>query len=266
MKKYILLTLILTVIVIGPFAYQKWSEAKRLQHIRETKQLASQIQAASLGDYLHQLKQVSPKDTPLLLFTGNTQSQLEPCGCFIGQSGGLPRRAKAISRIRGTGFSPLLVDLGGIQPFQSQSMKPHSFESDNLSTESEVHSRDQHRVQTTLTAMEIMGYDAFFPFAAETEIVQNQGADLSFTFLDSGLTQDSGSYFIKRVNGKRIGVVGLSINDTNEIGSVSDRLHSLLSEVQKQSDFVVALSHSPIEVNRELAEKYPSFSAILSPY
>ena len=266
MKKYILLTLVLTVIVIGPFAYQKWSEAKRLQHIRETKQLAAQIQAASLGDYLHQLKQVSPEGTPLLLFTGNTQTQLEPCGCFIGQSGGLPRRAKAIARIRGTGFSPLLVDLGGIQPSQSQSMKPHSFESDNLSTESEVHSRDQHRVQTTLTAMEMMGYDAFFPFDAETEIVQNQGADLSFTFLDSGLTQNSGSYFIKRVNGKRIGVVGLSINDTTGIASFSDRLDSLLSEVQAQSDFIVGLSHSPIEVNRELAEKYPSFSAILSPY
>ena len=43
MKRYILLTLVLTVIVIGPFAYQKWSEAKRLQDIRETKQLASQI-------------------------------------------------------------------------------------------------------------------------------------------------------------------------------------------------------------------------------
>ncbi len=266
MKKYILLTLVLTVIVIGPFAYQKWSEAKRLQHIRETKQLASQIQATPLTDYLHQLKQVSPEDTPLLLFTGNTQAQLEPCGCFIGQSGGLPRRAKAISRIRKNGFSPLLVDLGGIQPSQPQSMKLSSSASANLSTDNEVHSRDQHRVQTTLTAMKMMGHDAFFPFAAETEIVQNQGTDLPFTFLDSDLTQDSDSYFIKTVGGKRIVVVGLSINDTNEIGSVSDRLHSLLSEVQKQSDFVVALSHSPIEVNRELAEKYPSFSAILSPY
>ena len=266
MKKYILLTLVLTVIVIGPFAYQKWSEAKRLQHIRETKQLASQIHATSLTDYLHQLKQVSPDDTPLLLFTGNTQAQLEPCGCFIGQSGGLPRRAKAISRIRENGFSPLLVDLGGIQPLQSQSMKPHSFESNNLSTESEVHSRDQHRVQTTLTAMEMIGYDALFPFDAETEIVQNQRADLSFPFLDSGLTQDSDAYLIKTVAGKRIAVVGLSINDTNEIGSVSDRLHSLLSEVQKQSDFIVGLSHLPIEVNRTLAQKYPSFSAILSSY
>ena len=130
MKKYILLTLILTVVVVGPFVYQQWSEAKRLRYIRETKQLASQIHATSLAEYLQQLKQISPDSAQLLLFTGNTQSQLEPCGCFIGQSGGLPRRAKAIAHIRENGFSPLLVDLGGIQPSQLSSMKPHSFESD----------------------------------------------------------------------------------------------------------------------------------------
>ena len=265
MKKYILLTLVLTIIVIGPFVYQRWSEAKRLQHIRETKQLASQIHATPLTDYLHQLKQMSPDGTQLLLFTGNTQAQLEPCGCFIGQSGGLPRRAKAISRIRENGFSPLLVDLGGIQPSQPQSMKLHSFESDNLSTENEVHSRDQHRVQTTLTAMNMMGYDALFPFEAETEIVQNRGADLSFPFLDSDLTQDFDSYLIKTIGEKRIAMVTLDLKDPAEVALVSEKLNSLLSEVQAQSDLVVGLSHSPIEVNRVLAREYPSFSAILSP-
>lgn len=266
MKKYIVLTLILTVVVIGPFAYQQWSEAKRLQHIRETKQFASQIHATSLVDYLQQLKQMSPDSTQLLLFTGNTQAQLEPCGCFIGQSGGLPRRAEAITHIRENGFSPLLVDLGGIQPSQPPSMKPHSFESDALLTDDEIIMRDRHRVQTTLTAMEMMGYDAFFPFDAEIEIVQNREVDLSFAFLDSDLTQDSDSYLIKTVGGKRIAIVGLSINDPSQIESVSDGLKSVLSEVQKQSDLVVGLSHSPPEVNRELAQKYPGLSAILSPY
>ncbi len=264
-KKYILLTLILTAVVVGPFVYQQWSEAKRLRHIRETKQLASQLHATSLTDYLQQLKQFSPDSTHLLLFTGNTQAQLEPCGCFIGQSGGLPRRAKAISHIRENGFSPLLVDLGGIQPSQLSSMKSHSFESDDLSTDNEVIMRDQHRVQRTLTAMEMMGYDAFFPFAAETEIVQNQGVDVSFPFLDSDLTQDSDSYLIETVGGKRVAVVGFSINDTSEIGFVSDRFRSLLSKTQKQSDFVIGVSHSPPEVNRALAQKYPNLSAILSP-
>ena len=260
----VLLTLILTVIVVGPFVYQQWSEAKRLRHIRETKHLASQIQATSLADSLQQLQQMSPYSTQLLLFTGNTQAQLEPCGCFVGQSGGLPRRAEAISALRASGFSPVLVDLGGIQPSQHPSMKPHSFESDNLSTDTGVLLRDQQRVQTTLRAMEMMGYDAFFPFDAEMETVRHREADLSFPFLDTDLTQDTS--LIKTVGGKRIAVVGLSLNDTAEIESISDKLHSFLSEVQVQSDFVVGLSHSPMEVNRELAQKYPSFSAILSPY
>ena len=262
MKKYILLTLILTAVVIGPFVYQQWSEAKRLQYIRETKQLASQIHATSLVDYLHQLKEISSDRVPLLLFTGNTQAQLEPCGCFIGQSGGLPRRAKAISYIRENGFSPLLVDLGGIQPSQHLNMKPHSFESDDLSTDNGVIMRDQHRVQTTFTAMEMMSYDAFFPFDSETEIFQNREVNLPLAFL----TQDSDAYEIKMVEGKRIGLVTLDFKDSTEVASVSDQLDVLMSEVQTQSDFVVGLSHSPIEVNRALAREYPSFSAILSPY
>lgn len=258
-KKYILLTLILTVIVVGPFAYQHWSEAKRLRHIREIKQLAAQIQATSLADYLQALEQLSPDDTRLLLFTGNTQAQLEPCGCFIGQSGGLPRRAKAISHLREYGFSPLLIDIGGIQPSHLLGMKPPG-----AATDPGVLLRDQHRVQTTLTAMDMMEYDAFFPYDAETEIVQKGEADVSFPFLDSELTQDAS--WIKTVGGKRIAVVGLSLNDLAEIETISDKLHSLLSEVEKQSDFVVGLSHSPPEVNRALAREYPNLSAILSPH
>ena len=265
MKKYILLTLILTVVVTGPFVYQQWNEAKRLQHIRETKHLASQIHATSLADYLQQLKQISPDSTQILLFTGNTQAQLEPCGCFIGQSGGLPRRAEAIFHIRENGFSPLLVDLGGIQPSQPPIMKTHSFEADDLSTDNEVMMRDQHRIQTTFAAMEIMGYDAFFPFDAETEIIQNREVDLSFTFLGLDLTQDPDSYLIKTAQGKRIALVPLDLKDPAEVAFVSEKLNSLLSKVQAQSDFVVGLSHSPPEVNRILAQKYPRLSAILSP-
>lgn len=151
MKKYILLLLFLTAIVVGPFAYQRWSEAKRLRHIRETKQTAAQIHATPLKGFLQQLDQASPDQTVLVLFTGNTQAHLEPCGCFIGQSGGLPRRATVISSVKDKGFSPLLVDLGGFLPLEPEQMKP-----DLLGQTTEL---DQLRVQTTFTAMEMMGYD-----------------------------------------------------------------------------------------------------------
>ena len=58
----------------------------------------------------------------------------------------------------------------------------------------------------------------------------------------------------------------LLCKEPTEVEPISDKLNVLMSEVQKQSDFVVGLSHSPPEVNRKLAREYPSFSAILSPY
>ena len=150
MKKYILLLLFLTAVVVGPFAYQRWSEAKRLRHIRETKQHAAQVRATPLKDFLQQLDQTSPDQTVLVLFTGNTQAHLEPCGCFIGQSGGLPRRATAISGIRDRGFSPLLVDLGGFLPVELKQMKSDLLEQIALKTDDETHALDQLRVKRLL--------------------------------------------------------------------------------------------------------------------
>ena len=49
-----------------------------------------------------------------ILYTGNTQSYLEPCGCYPGQSGGIARRATLVEQIRAQDKSTLLVDAGGI--------------------------------------------------------------------------------------------------------------------------------------------------------
>jgi hypothetical protein len=87
------------------------------------KHLAAQIDATPLADFLKGLEGASPEKSLLVLYTGNTQAHLEPCGCFIGQSGGLPRRATAVSLIRKQGFSPLLVDLGNLLPSEGSKMK-----------------------------------------------------------------------------------------------------------------------------------------------
>ncbi len=126
-KRYLLLMLLITAVVVGPFAYQRWSEARRLEEIRQAKQQAAQIDATPLADFMKALEQTSPEKTLLVLYTGNTQAHLEPCGCFIGQSGGLPRRATAVSRIQAVGFLPLLVDLGGILPSEFTRMQPGTF-------------------------------------------------------------------------------------------------------------------------------------------
>ena len=61
MKKYIFLLIPLTAIVIIPVLYQRWSEASRLQLIKQTKQKAAEIDAIPLADFLKNLEQTSPE-------------------------------------------------------------------------------------------------------------------------------------------------------------------------------------------------------------
>ena len=271
MKKYILLLLFLTAIVVGPFAYQRWSEAKRLRHIRETKQHAAQIRATPLKDFLQQLDQTSPDQTVLVLFTGNTQAHLEPCGCFIGQSGGLPRRATAISGIREKGVSLLLVDLGGFLPVELKQMKSDLLEPIALKTDNETHALDQLRVQTAFTAMEMMGYDVLVSAQPEANLGENSVAqvltDYRFQLLvapSKASSPEQRPYLIKTVGNKRIALIELSLLEVEQTTSIPKNLDSLLSEVQAQADIVIISSHLQPKANKRLAEKYPNLSAIMS--
>ena len=259
MKKYILLLLFLTAIVVGPFAYQRWSEAKRLRHIRETKQTAAQIHATPLKGFLQQLDQASPDQTVLVLFTGNTQAHLEPCGCFIGQSGGLPRRATVISSVKDKGFSPLLVDLGGFLPLEPEQMKP-----DLLGQTTEL---DQLRVQTTFTAMEMMGYDVLVSSQPRANAVDQTLTNYRFQLLDAhskASSPEQRPYLIKTVGSKRIALVELSLLETGQTASIPNTLDSLMSEVHAEANIIIISSHLQPKVNKSLAQKYPNISAIMS--
>ena len=170
-KKHILWVFLLTLLVATLPTYQWLSEAHRLKQIKAVKHEASQINAIPLNDFLGQLKGTSPQETLLVLYTGSTQGHLEPCGCFIGQSGGLPRRATAISSIRAQGFSPLLVDLGGILPTKASKMKesvismtasPNDAVAETLPVNA-VHPLDQLRTQKVLESMRLLKYEALVP-------------------------------------------------------------------------------------------------------
>lgn len=55
----------------------------------------------------------------VILYTGDTRGHLEPCGCYSGQSGGIPRRNAVIARFRADGIDPLVVDAGGMADGES---------------------------------------------------------------------------------------------------------------------------------------------------
>ncbi|MBI3336316.1 hypothetical protein HYZ98_01975, partial [Candidatus Peregrinibacteria bacterium] len=274
---------LITAIVVGPFAYQRWSEARRLEEIRQAKQQAAQIDATPLADFLKELEQTSPEKTLLVLYTGNTQAHLEPCGCFIGQSGGLPRRAAAVKRIREKGFDPLLVDLGGLLPSEASKMPESSFQevalsngADGTSPDSATRSLDRLRTQTALAAMEVMGYQAVVPSQAEanfgtsfvTDVLSNQSFPLLAANLEAAaLTVQP--FLLKTVGGKTVALIGLAGLEEKPTSpwkteSPFDALDHLLPQIQSRADFVVVLNNFSKERNREIARQYPNLSAILS--
>ena len=88
MRKYLILIGLLTLAIGLPFVYQEWSEANRLKQIHQVRSEAQQVAGVSMADLLARVKHQSQERQVLIFFTGNTQGNLEACGCFVGQSGG----------------------------------------------------------------------------------------------------------------------------------------------------------------------------------
>lgn len=273
MKKYIFLLIPLTAIVIIPVVYQRWSEASRLELIKHTKQKAAEIDAIPLTGFLKNLEQTSPEGALMVLYTGNTQAHLEPCGCFVGQSGGLPRRVTAISQIVARGFSPLTIDLGGVLPSEVPKMAQSAFEEIAASTKP-VSALDRLRAGTTLTAMGVMGYQAMVPGRTEAnfgvDFVKEALGDQAYPLLAANLEASElriEPYLMRTVRGKKIALIGLSALENLPGWNVEPPVSALdrvLSEIRDEADFVIVFSNLAPEMNRDIAAKYPYISAILS--
>ena len=275
MKKSIFLLIPLTAIVIIPVVYQRWSEASRLELIKQTKQKAAEIDAISLADFLKGLEQTSPERTLMVLYTGNTQAHLEPCGCFVGQSGGLPRRATAVSQISARGFSPLTIDLGDVLPSEVPKMAQSAFE-EIAASKTGVSALDRLRVGTTLAAMEIMGYQAMVPGrtegSVELDFVKEALGGKSLALLAANLETAElrfQPYLMRTMGGKKIALVGLSALENLSLPGWKaappvSALDRVLPEIRDEADFVIVLSNLAPEMNRDIAAKYPYISAILS--
>ena len=139
MKRAILVLILLTVGVTLPPLYSQWAESHRRKQIQEAKQQARTVFGDRLETVLSELES-GESPSVVVLYTGGTESHLEPCGCYQEQSGGLPRRAYAVDQFRKRGFEMLLVDAG-----------------DLFDGEAEI---DARRCETNMKALTTMGYSA----------------------------------------------------------------------------------------------------------
>ncbi|MYC76573.1 hypothetical protein F4X10_12485 [Candidatus Poribacteria bacterium] len=179
MKRAIFVLLLLTISVTAPPLYLQWAESQRLTQIERAKQQARPVVGERLDIILSELKNGEPPSV-VILYTGSTKSQLEPCGCYQEQAGGLPRRAYVIDQIRQNGFPTLVVDAGNI-----------------FDGEEEI---DAHRCEVNLKAMSAMGYDVLALSEADISYGDTYLSQLSriatFPFLTPDATETSFTRFL----------------------------------------------------------------------
>ena len=189
-----------------------------------------------------------------ILYTGNTQSYLEPCGCYPGQSGGIARRARLVEQIRKQEKSVLLVDAGGI------------FEGTNA--------LDRLRAKANMEAMEAIGYDAILLSPTELRFgdrfLEDIAIELQLPFIstnDPPLWQNDGLVqprLTKRLKENEFLVLGASYLPNQ---SVPYLIKNLRRQVTAQADnhrTVILLSALDKVDNRQVANQLKEIDLIIS--
>ena len=213
MKRAILVLVALTIAVTLPPFYSRWAESERLKQIETVKQQARPVSGDRLETVLSELESGVPPSV-VILYTGDTRSHLEPCGCYQEQSGGLPRRAYVIEQFRRHGFRTLLVDAGNI-----------------FDGEAEI---DARRCEINMKALAAMGYSTVALSESDLNYddayLSRQRAVATFPFLAvrPGGNDFTQPFVIKQVGQHTIAFV---------VGEVSE-------EVVLHADVIVALGGS----------------------
>ena len=239
MRKYLILSVILSLALVLPVFYPRWREGRRLRQIDEIKKEVIKQEGMKQKDALKLFE--TEKPSFLILFTGNTRGYLETCGCFEGQSGGVARRATVIKRLRRK-IPILLVDAGGIL----QGKEP----------------LDRLRTKVYLKCMRKMGYDAICPEGDEIDLLSRSSITLISTNIHATATVPS---VIKQIGGVQIGILGLSKPE----GTYSEEmlitpLQKELSRIRKEADIVLLLSNLSTSEIREVAGRARGIDYIIS--
>ncbi|MBT7592026.1 MAG: hypothetical protein HN561_13280, partial [Candidatus Scalindua sp.] len=211
------------------------------------------------------LNKASPSPTIHVVFTGEENGYLEPCGCSEVQLGGFPKRHTLINHLRGKDENWILLSLGDLP--------------------GKVGRQDEIKMETALDALGRMGYVAHN--IGEKDL--NMGIDLlgylsqisNVDFVSSNIVDLDTSafnikpYIIKEIKTEesilKVGILGIVSPELIESAyldvTVVDpvlALKPLLSDLYDKTDILILLSHAEMEESIKIAEVYPELDLIIS--
>lgn len=251
---YLVLAIALPILFFIPLVYQRWSHARREEAIQKAMQKARRLDGLTPEAALAQLTQGPSASTVTLLYTGNTQGHLEACGCYIGQSGGVARRATVVEQFRSKGLQPLLVDVGGW-----------------LNAENADNELEKLKFQTYLSAMDVIGYAAVSPSPQDFR----WGPDFLFTslkdnhlpFLMTAPAPDAKQpiypYQTIAAGQKSVTLLGTPHSGLSSY-QVKASLQETVAQMSNQTDIVVLLSSLSPPLEEQIAKEVSGIDLIIS--
>lgn len=202
-----------------------------------------------------------------LLLTGEQHGYFEPCGCTLGQSGGMTRRASLVRQLEARGWKVAGLDVGG--------------------TLRRARQQDQIKFDTILTALKDLQYQGVAVGLEELRL----GADFlaskpqdSLSLLSANVVlfelPDLGTpkpYKTFAVGDLRIGVTAVlgdslkaevapeGVNTNITIKAPSEVLPGVIQQLQAEKpQLMVLLSHGSLSEAEALAKAYPEFQVVLA--
>ena len=206
----------------------------------------------------------------VLLYTGDTQSFLEVCGCADNQLGGIARRATMVNDLKRSHPNALLLDAGGL------------FAGDTV--------LDQLRCKIHLQAMKAIHYDAvnigvgelrfgqaFFETMRDSGGVPFVSANLKINGVQMGAPVR-----ILNAGGVRVGVIGVAgereievhgmamgastshINMPDGVTVALDGIQEAVASIRQKTDLIVVLSDLDREEERDLVQHIADIDIAIS--
>ncbi|GIW89039.1 MAG: hypothetical protein KatS3mg108_3363 [Isosphaeraceae bacterium] len=215
-----------------------------------------------------------------LILSGQMLGYHEPCGCAAKQKGGLVRRAVIVERLRRQGWKLALADLGSLagDPYRDRG------------------GPDQVRIRLThtLRALGELGYSAVGLSADDLRLGTTEtllqidntlsAAGAGLVFVSANAIPAEGFELEKtlrpavraEVGPRRLGIT--SVLDPSAFAALKDpdkesmltvidpaeALGPVLAELEADTDTQVLLVQGPVEMARELAERFAGFEIVVS--
>lgn len=248
-KKFliVLIFVIAPVLIATPTIYDRMTEARRLKHLAELRESVLGDAQQKGSELESVLSGTISTDALVLAFTGNTRAHLEPCGCYIGQSGGVARRATAIRAMQEKRWNPIILDAGNFLDG-----------TDDLS---------HLRSHANLDAMEQIGYAAIGIGSEELrlpDLLTGRATSLPLVWTNRP-TGDNNDVAIPAsrvvdIGGTKVAIFAFGGDGRNAV----EAARAAITDVEDGVRWRIALSALTPEETRTLARDISGFDAILS--